>query len=122
MNSSAYTPLIVIAIFILFFALEKLFPLRESRGGLLARLIVNGVISGLAFLVAALVVRPSARHALNWASEKPFGVLHLAPLPGWTQFVVGFLLLDLSFYYWHVLNHKLPLLWRFHNVHHIDPE
>src|SRR4029453_13648984 len=27
-----------------------------------------------------------------------------------------------SFYYWHVANHKVALLWRFHNVHHMDPE
>lgn len=30
--------------------------------------------------------------------------------------------MDLGFYYWHILNHKIPLLWRFHNVHHYDPE
>src|SRR6185503_6617510 len=28
----------------------------------------------------------------------------------------------LSFYYWHRLNHRLPLLWRFHSVHHMDPD
>jgi sterol desaturase/sphingolipid hydroxylase (fatty acid hydroxylase superfamily) len=122
MNISRYTPLAVLAIFILLFVAEKLFPLRESRGGLLARLVVNGIVSGLAFVIAAVAVRPSALRALNWASEKPFGLLHLAPLPTWAQFAIGFLLLDLSFYYWHVLNHKVPLLWRFHNVHHIDPE
>jgi sterol desaturase/sphingolipid hydroxylase (fatty acid hydroxylase superfamily) len=26
----------------------------------------------------------------------------------------------LTFYYWHRLNHRIPFLWRFHNVHHID--
>jgi Sterol desaturase len=30
--------------------------------------------------------------------------------------------MDLSFYWWHVLNHRIPVLWRFHNVHHIDPD
>ncbi|MFW6170235.1 MAG: sterol desaturase family protein [Planctomycetota bacterium] len=34
----------------------------------------------------------------------------------------GILLLDLSFYWWHRLNHAWPLLWRFHNAHHIDPD
>lgn len=121
MNLSLYTPLSVLAIFLLLFAVEKFFPLRETRTGLLARLIVNGIVSGLAFVVAAVCVRPSALRALNWAGEKPFGLLHLAPLPVWARFVIGFLLLDLSFYYWHLLNHKVPFLWRFHNVHHIDP-
>jgi len=122
MNLSLYTLFIVLAIFLLLFAVEKLFPLRESRGGLLARLIVNAVISGFAFVTAALVVRPASQRALHWVSEQPFGLLHVLQLPAWTQFIAGFLLLDLSFYYWHVLNHKVPLLWRFHNVHHLDPE
>jgi len=30
--------------------------------------------------------------------------------------------MDLTFYYWHRLNHTLPWLWRFHCVHHIDPD
>ena len=122
MKQSFYTPLIVVGVFILLFAVEKLFPLRESKAGLVARLIVNASVTALAFLVAALVVRPSALHALNWASARPFGLIHLVPLPGWAQFIAGFLLLDLSFYYWHTANHKIPWLWRFHNVHHIDPD
>jgi sterol desaturase/sphingolipid hydroxylase (fatty acid hydroxylase superfamily) len=36
--------------------------------------------------------------------------------------VLGFLLLDLTIYYWHRINHTWPLLWRFHNVHHVDPD
>jgi sterol desaturase/sphingolipid hydroxylase (fatty acid hydroxylase superfamily) len=30
--------------------------------------------------------------------------------------------MDLTFYWWHVANHRVPFLWRFHNVHHIDPD
>ena len=122
MKLSSYTPLLVIGIFVLLFALEKLFSLRKSTADLLRRLIVNGCISGAAFLVAMTVVRPSALKALNWSAEQPFGLLHFLRLPGWAQFVVGFLLLDLFFYYWHRLNHKIPFLWRFHNVHHSDPD
>jgi sterol desaturase/sphingolipid hydroxylase (fatty acid hydroxylase superfamily) len=121
MNLLTGAPLMVVGIFVLLFAVEKLFPLRESKAGLVARLIVNISLSGLAFLTAALAVRPSALHTLAWASAQPFGLLQLLPVPTWTRFIIGFLLLDLSFYYWHLLNHKIPLLWRFHNVHHIDP-
>jgi sterol desaturase/sphingolipid hydroxylase (fatty acid hydroxylase superfamily) len=122
MNLPHYTLLIVIGILILLFAVENLFPLRQPRAPLWTRLFINASISGLAFAVAAVVVRPSALRALNWASERPFGLIHLLRCPGWARFIVGFLLLDLSFYYWHVLNHKVPGLWRFHNVHHIDPD
>jgi sterol desaturase/sphingolipid hydroxylase (fatty acid hydroxylase superfamily) len=121
MKWPSYTPFLVAGWFVLLFGLEKLFPLRESKAGLLVRLLVNISLSGLAFLVAGLAVRPSALHTLAWATARPFGLIHLLPLQGWALFILGFLLLDLSFYYWHLLNHKVPLLWRFHNVHHIDP-
>ncbi len=117
-----YTPAIVFGIFALLFAVERFFPLRESRAGLWARLVVNAAISGLTFLIAMLVVRPSAVAARDWVSERSFGVIYALRLPGWAQFIVAFLVLDLSFYYWHILNHKIPFLWRFHNVHHIDPD
>jgi uncharacterized membrane-anchored protein len=52
MKSLGYTALIVIGVFILLFAVEKFFPLRESKAGLIARLIVNASISAVAFLVA----------------------------------------------------------------------
>jgi len=122
MKLSFYTPISVIGVFFLLFAVEKLFPLRESKAGLLARLIVNAATSGLTFLVALLVVRPSALYTLKWTAAEPFGLMHWLRLPSWAEFIAGFLLLDLSFYYWHIMNHKIPWFWRFHNVHHIDPD
>jgi sterol desaturase/sphingolipid hydroxylase (fatty acid hydroxylase superfamily) len=46
----------------------------------------------------------------------------MVPLPKWGRILFGVLLLDLTFYYWHWLNHNLLLFWRFHNIHHIDPD
>ena len=36
--------------------------------------------------------------------------------------LIAFLIMDYTNYLWHVLNHKLPVLWRFHVVHHSDPD
>jgi sterol desaturase/sphingolipid hydroxylase (fatty acid hydroxylase superfamily) len=41
---------------------------------------------------------------------------------GFAKSLLTFLILDYSNYLWHVLNHKLSLLWRFHIVHHSDPD
>ena len=59
---------------------------------------------------------------MRWAGLQPFCLIHVVPLPAAGQFIVAFLLMDLSFYWWNVLNHRIPFLWRFHNVHHIDPD
>jgi len=112
----------VLVLLLLLFILERRQAVRRSRHPLLPRLVVNAGISAAAFAVAALLVRPLAMAAVDWASGRPFGAVHLAPMPVPAQFVLSFLLMDLTFYWWHVANHRIPFLWRFHNVHHIDPD
>jgi len=79
-------------------------------------------MSAMAFIVAGVLVRPAALHALAWSSQKPFGLVHLAQIPAAVEFILAFLLMDLTFYWWHLANHRIPFLWRFHNVHHADPD
>ncbi|HJZ12934.1 MAG TPA: sterol desaturase family protein, partial [Acidobacteriota bacterium] len=75
--------------------------------------IPSGILLRLAILPAGLFVA-------GWSAQSGFGLLHWIRLPAWMEMIAGFLLLDLTFYYWHIMNHKLALFWRFHNVHHID--
>lgn len=56
------------------------------------------------------------------AQERGWGMLNLTELPAWLAFVAAFLLLDLAIYVQHVVFHKVPLLWRFHRMHHSDVE
>ena len=112
----------VVVLLVLLFVLERYVALRRGRRPLLGRLLVNASISLLAFAVAMLLVRPLALAVLQWTAERPLGAVHLMPMPGAARFVLSFLLMDLTFYWWHVANHRMPFLWRFHNVHHIDPD
>lgn len=117
---------VLVVLFCVLFAAERLSPLRRARlgwgSGLLRRLLLNLGVSALAFATAVLVVTPAANAALGWSAEQPFGLMRMVSLPAWLAAGVTFLLMDLSFYYWHVANHRIPLLWRFHNVHHTDPD
>jgi len=36
--------------------------------------------------------------------------------------LAAFLAMDYGFYLWHIATHKVPFLWRFHRVHHVDPD
>ena len=108
-------------LFVLLFAWERRAPLRATRAALAGRLFVNLAISALALGTVVLLVTPAGATTLQFVSDG-FGLLHWMKLPAAVAFVVSFLLLDLTFYYWHVANHRIALLWRFHNVHHIDPD
>ena len=115
-------PLVVTALVALLFGIERVVPLRRQTRPLRRRLLVNICTAALALGTAAIFVRPAALTALGWASDRPFGLIHALPVPPAAESVVAFLLLDLSFYWWHVANHRVAVLWRFHNVHHIDPD
>jgi sterol desaturase/sphingolipid hydroxylase (fatty acid hydroxylase superfamily) len=112
-----------IALYALFlFAAERLLPLRTPTRRLWGRLVVNLTFAGIAFIVVSTLVNPAAEWTLAWSSADDFGLLRLLPLPLWGQAALAFALMDLTFYWWHRANHRIPLLWRFHNVHHIDPD
>jgi sterol desaturase/sphingolipid hydroxylase (fatty acid hydroxylase superfamily) len=60
--------------------------------------------------------------AADWAARHAWGALSW--LGAWpVGHTLGALLaLDLWTYWWHRLNHRVPILWRFHRAHHSDPQ
>ena len=57
----------------------------------------------------------------SWAAARGVGVLNVLAAPLWMAVPVTVVGLDLVSYGWHRANHGVPLLWRFHSVHHADP-
>jgi sterol desaturase/sphingolipid hydroxylase (fatty acid hydroxylase superfamily) len=119
---SYFTTIALIIFFIALLFAEKKWPLRKLRRPWLHRIVVNFLLSIPMILAASLLIRPVGLYTVDWTMHMQFGLLHWIPMPAALQFLLGFLLLDLSFYYWHWLNHNVRLLWRFHNVHHADPD
>jgi sterol desaturase/sphingolipid hydroxylase (fatty acid hydroxylase superfamily) len=112
--------IVLAAVYVALFIVETQFPLREAKRPKLKRFLVNVGLSGLALATGVYIVAPVAL-ALATRSAS-FGLLNLLPLPPTVEFILGFLAMDLTFYYWHRANHVFPIFWRFHNVHHIDPD
>lgn len=115
-------PAVLAAVYLAALSLERFFPLRASSRSLWPRLRVNIVVAALALAAAAVTVRPAVGQVLGLAPVRELGLLGLFELPPVVELGIAFLLFDWSFYGWHRANHRLPLLWRFHNVHHVDPD
>lgn len=79
----------------------------------LAIALLNNVALGLAFVSVTLMVA-------DWTESNQQSLLHVLGLAGPAQFVVALILLDGWMYIWHRANHSVPLLWRFHRMHHSD--
>jgi len=56
-----------------------------------------------------------------WAISNEFGFFQWLAFPLWLEIIVGVLFLDLmGAYLAHWTEHKIPLLWKFHLIHHSD--
>ena len=114
----AYKAYAALAWFALFFAGERVFAAARPKGSWRwdgARLARNLGLWLINVALSLLIVLPAtlfaARHVLLWR-------------PLWWQGTAGLVLdlvvLDFLIYWWHRANHRIPFLWRFHEVHHLD--
>jgi sterol desaturase/sphingolipid hydroxylase (fatty acid hydroxylase superfamily) len=103
--------------------LERLFPRVPQpvlRAGVIRDLFHFFVNHLLAFMLLLLAVLPAAR-LLPWARYEPLArAVALQPLPVQVGEIV--VIADLFQYAIHRLFHRVPFLWRVHEVHHSSTE
>jgi len=100
--------------------LEKRRPLRREREVKLRRDARNVVMGAMTAIVIQLAEKPLVMPLARRAHEKRRGLLPRLGLGRVLETVLATILLDYTLYIWHVLMHRVPLLWRFHRAHHAD--
>lgn len=95
--------------------LEKTHPLRPKLSGNKQRRLQN---------LSLWLLGIGTTQMLNkyWPSLQSTEPNNQHPPKSGLQSLITLMLLDYTLYLWHGLNHRLPILWRFHRVHHADPE
>ncbi len=97
-------------------------PLRSVRRSKVRRDWRNLLIAVPAGAVMQVLEMPVAFRLSEIAQSKGLGLLRVSGLPPIAAGLAGVLLLDYTLYWWHFLTHRVPVLWRFHQVHHLDQE
>jgi sterol desaturase/sphingolipid hydroxylase (fatty acid hydroxylase superfamily) len=54
------------------------------------------------------------------AARRRWGIAPRAPVPAPFRTALALVLMDYTLYWWHVLLHRVPVLWRMHAPHHAD--
>ena len=106
--------------FLLLLVLEALRPLRRTVEPKPRRVARNLTLAGLGTAVLTLLQAPLLLPVAEWARAHGLGLLHRVDLPPAVEAVAAILLLDYTLWHWHWLTHRVPFLWRFHLVHHVD--
>jgi sterol desaturase/sphingolipid hydroxylase (fatty acid hydroxylase superfamily) len=110
---------IVASTFALLWFAERKRPLRLRVEPPLQHHSRNAAVAGLAAATVQLAEMPLVGPVAALVEQRGWGLLgrlRHGPL----RTLLSLVLLDYTLYVWHVLTHRVPLLWRFHAVHHVD--
>jgi len=107
---------------VLLWILESIAPMFSGQKRRLSHDASNLILGLLNTALASLLFGASILFVTEWSRHHSFGLLHRFEFPVWLTWLFAIVLFDAWMYFWHMLNHKVPLLWRFHAVHHADRE
>ena len=100
---------------------ERAAPLRQRTRKQAPRISRN-IAMGAACQAAIMVSEaPLSNAVARYNARGGRGLQHRLG-GGWAGRAAAFLAMDYGFYLWHVATHKVPFLWRFHRVHHVDAD
>ncbi|RFZ83071.1 sterol desaturase family protein [Mucilaginibacter terrenus] len=111
-------PVAVGFVFLLTYLVEYLFPQRQEL--LKTNHDLKNIMVGLVNLLFSFLSGYYLQKLMVYASANHFGMIPFSKLPNLLSVVFQILCIDLFVYWWHRVNHRIPMLWRFHKFHHED--
>ena len=99
---------------------ERKRPLRKQERPAIPRNVRNAALGAGCAVIVAAVEEPLCQAIAEKNLSYKRGFAQKLPRP--LRLLGGVVAMDYGFYWWHVATHKVPFLWRFHRVHHIDPD
>ncbi|MDQ2667260.1 MAG: sterol desaturase family protein, partial [Gemmatimonadota bacterium] len=90
---------------------------RES-----SRIAANLAMAGMTAVVTQKAMAPVVEPLSEWVEEREVGLVQALPVSAVIRDVLAIVLLDYTLYWWHRVEHRVPLIYRFHQVHHADLE
>jgi len=114
---------VFLGLFVLFAIAEALMPRRNRVQSRMRRWLTNWVFSfantGTLQLLGLALPLLAVGAAVD-ASVNGWGVFNLVAWPSGIEIILAILIFDFAIWAQHLITHKIPLLWRFHRVHHAD--
>ncbi|MEJ7694112.1 sterol desaturase family protein [Daejeonella sp.] len=114
--------LALMIVFVVLFVCQQRWKLRRPTQSVFKRTFTNVLVSMPSFVLLRFVFLPLMVGLAIRNEDWQWGLLYVIDIDPYIKTLIAFLFLDYTNYCWHILNHKLPVLWRFHVVHHSDPD
>ena len=95
---------------------------RQPAAGAKQREVTNLALAGSSALAVHVAMTPFVRPLARRVVRDRTGLVQQLRAPEWVRDALAVILLDYTLYWWHVIEHRVPSLYRFHQVHHADLE
>jgi len=109
-----------VGVLIVMIQLEYLIPRKARSLPRAERWVTNMLLVVINTATLKLVMPILAVAMATIANDKGWGLLTFIDLPLWVEIPLAIVILDMCVYLQHWASHKIPILWRFHQVHHAD--
>lgn len=100
--------------------LERKRPLRQPVEPGPQRVVRNLAIGAVTAVTVAAIERPIVIRVARVTQQQGWGLVARLPLSDRLRSAIAIALMDYTLYWWHVLLHRVPALWRMHAPHHAD--
>lgn len=117
MNSLLVIPLVFL---VLIYWLEIRVPHISGRGKRARHTAANLAIAGMGGLLNVIFLVAILDAITRWADQNAVGLLRQTRVWEEARLLMAVVLFDLWMYAWHIMNHRIPALWRLHRAHHND--
>lgn len=103
-------------------AAEAIWPRRRRELTRLARWSSALLLMGIGIVFMRLLVPAGLVGIALLADTSGFGLFNQVAAPLWLVAIGGYVLFDFAVWAQHVVMHRVDFFWRFHRVHHADPD
>jgi sterol desaturase/sphingolipid hydroxylase (fatty acid hydroxylase superfamily) len=114
---------VFLGLFALLALIEAIVPRRTRTQTRKARWFTNWgvtIINTITLNAMAFALPLLAVGAAIDAQSHGWGLFNAIGMPAWVEVILAILILDFSIWAQHLITHKIPILWRLHQVHHAD--
>ncbi len=110
---------IIIGLIVIFFTIEQAVS-TQFKYDKRPQHFLNNFLFLVVFFIGNIFWAAVTVFSIEWLNKNETGLFYLVQLPVWLKIFIGVAMIDMVSYWFHRMSHRVPLLWRFHRVHHSD--
>ncbi len=119
-----YKLFIFLSLLISLFLLETIFPFRKFPEKRFFHILRNFSFTTFNYIILTFSYGVILLMSTNFIQERNLGLFNQDfiqnNIPEIFQWIILYLIFDVTLYFWHRISHENSFLWKFHRVHHSD--